>query len=132
MISVKNIYKNFGTLNVLKGVSCDIKEGEKVAIIGPSGSGKSTLLRCMNLLEEPTAGEVWLGESLLTNADPYLHEEIIKSSRTYKALLQKGMDEGGAIAKICNEHLLKKNEGRAFNAAKKASFGLHSSSNKYG
>ena len=122
MISVKNIYKNFGTLNVLKGVSCDIKEGEKVAIIGPSGSGKSTLLRCMNLLEEPTAGEVWLGESLLTNADPYLHEEIIKSSRTYKALLQKGMDEGGAIAKICNEHLLKKNEGRAFNAAKKAFF----------
>ena len=120
MISVKNIYKNFGTLNVLKGVSCDIKEGEKVAIIGPSGSGKSTLLRCMNLLEEPTAGEVWLGESLLTNADPYLHEEIIKSSRTYKALLQKGMDEGDAIAKICNEHLLKKNEGRAFNAAKKA------------
>ena len=122
MISVKNIYKNFGTLNVLKGVSCDIKEGEKVAIIGPSGSGKSTLLRCMNLLEEPTAGEVWLGDSLLTNADPYLHAEIIKVSNTYKALLQKGLSEEDAIAKICNEHLLKKNEGRAFNAAKKTFF----------
>ena len=120
MISVKNIYKNFGTLNVLKGVSCDIKDGEKVAIIGPSGSGKSTFLRCMNLLEEPSMGEVWLGDSLLTSVDPYLHEDILKSSRTYKSLLQKGLGEEDAIAKICNEHLLKKDEGRALTSAKKA------------
>ena len=120
MISVKNIYKNFGTLNVLKGVSCDIKDGEKVAIIGPSGSGKSTLLRCMNLLEEPTMGEVWLGDSLLTGVDPYLHVDMIKTSHTYKALLQKGYSDEDALAKICNEHLLKKNEGRAFAASKKA------------
>ena len=93
MINVKNIYKNFGTLNVLKGVSCEIKNGEKVAIIGPSGSGKSTLLRCMNLLEEPTMGEVWLGEDLLTDTDPYLHTEMIKASRTYKSLIKKGMSE---------------------------------------
>ena len=122
MISVKNIYKNFGTLNVLKGVSCDIKDGEKVAIIGPSGSGKSTLLRCMNLLEEPSMGEVWLGDDLLTNTDPYLHKDIIKTSRTYKAMLQKGESEEAALQKICNEHLLKKNEGRAFAEAKKAFF----------
>ena len=122
MISVKNIYKNFGTLNVLKGVSCDIKDGEKVAIIGPSGSGKSTLLRCMNLLEEPTMGEVWLGDSLLTGVDPYLHADMIKTSHTYKALLQKGYSDEDALAKICNEHLLKKNEGRAFAASKKAFF----------
>jgi ABC-type polar amino acid transport system ATPase subunit len=89
VISVKNIYKNFGDLSVLKGVSCNIKAGEKVAIIGPSGSGKSTLLRCMNLLEEPSLGEVWLENTLLTNADPYLHNDIIKASHTYKALLQK-------------------------------------------
>ena len=120
MISVKNIYKNFGTLNVLKGVSCDIKDGEKVAIIGPSGSGKSTFLRCMNLLEEPSMGEVWLGDSLLTSVDPYLHEDILKSSRTYKSLRQKGLGEEDAIAKICNEHLLKKDEGRALTSAKKA------------
>ena len=119
MISVKNIYKNFGTLNVLKGVSCEIKNGEKVAIIGPSGSGKSTLLRCMNLLEEPTMGEVWLGEDLLTDADPYLHEDILKASHTYGALLQKGNSEKEALQQICDAHSLKKFEGRAFNQAKK-------------
>ena len=119
MISVKNIYKNFGDLSVLKGVSCNIKAGEKVAIIGPSGSGKSTLLRCMNLLEEPTMGEVWLEDSLLTDTDPYLHEDIIKTSHTYKALLQKGMTEEEAVQKICAEHLLKKVEGRSFAEAKK-------------
>ena len=120
MISVKNIYKSFGDLSVLKGVSCNIKAGEKVAIIGPSGSGKSTLLRCMNLLEEPTMGEVWLEDTLLTSADAYLHEEIVKSSNTYKALLKKGLSEEDALAKICNEQPLKKNEGRAFASAKKA------------
>ena len=120
MISVKNIYKNFGALNVLKGVSCNIQNGEKVAIIGPSGSGKSTLLRCMNLLEEPSAGEVWLDDDLLTDADPYLHEEIIKTSHTYTSLLQKGIGDTEALQKICEEHSLKKLEGRAFAEAKKA------------
>lgn len=87
MISVRNIYKNFGDLHVLKGVSSEIQKGEKVAIIGPSGSGKSTLLRCMNLLEEPTYGEIWLDDQLLTPADPYLHPEVMKASRTYQKLL---------------------------------------------
>ena len=119
MIGVKNIYKNFGTLNVLKGVSCEIKNGEKVAIIGPSGSGKSTLLRCMNLLEEPTLGEVWLGDDLLTEADPYLHEEMIKASHTYRAMIKKGVSKEEALAKICAEKSLKKVEGRAFAEAKK-------------
>ena len=89
MISVRNIYKKFGDLNVLNGVSCDIQKGEKVVIIGPSGSGKSTLLRCMNLLEKPTFGEVWIDDKVLTPIDPYLHEEIIKASNTYKKLYAK-------------------------------------------
>ena len=76
MISVKNVYKSFGKLNVLNGVSLDIQQGEKVVIIGPSGSGKSTLLRCMNLLETPEKGEVWLDGKLLTDADPSLHENM--------------------------------------------------------
>ena len=89
MISVKNIYKNFGDVSVLRGVSCDIKTGERVVIIGPSGSGKSTFLRCMNLLEEPTYGEVWLDNKLVTPPDPYLHEDVIKISKTYAVLAKE-------------------------------------------
>jgi len=63
VINVKNIYKSFGELNVLNGVSTEISEGERVVIIGPSGSGKSTMHRCMNLMEKPTHGEVWLETS---------------------------------------------------------------------
>ena len=63
MISVKNLHKTFhnskGANEVLKGIDAEIKDGEKVVIIGPSGSGKSTFLRCMNLLETPTEGEIW-------------------------------------------------------------------------
>jgi len=58
MISVKNLHKSFGKLEVLKGIDCHIREKEVVVIIGPSGSGKSTFLRCLNKLEEPTSGEV--------------------------------------------------------------------------
>jgi polar amino acid transport system ATP-binding protein len=58
VITVKNLYKNFGKLEVLKGVSCSVEKGEVIAIIGPSGSGKSTLLRCINLLEQPTDGDI--------------------------------------------------------------------------
>ena len=59
MIITKNLQKQFGTNLVLKGIDQEIKKGEKVVIIGPSGSGKSTFLRCLNLLEQPTGGEIW-------------------------------------------------------------------------
>ena len=114
MINVKNIYKDFGALRVLKGVSCEVKEGEKVAIIGPSGSGKSTFLRCMNLLEEPTYGEVWMGDQLLTPVDPYLHPDVIKASKTFAALMEKEKDEQAVIARIKKDDLLKKHEGKAY------------------
>ena len=58
MIDVKNLHKAFGGHEVLKGVNEHIEKGEKVVVIGPSGSGKSTFLRCLNLLEEPTSGEI--------------------------------------------------------------------------
>ena len=58
MIDVKNLHKAFGDHEVLKGVNEHIEKGEKVVVIGPSGSGKSTFLRCLNLLEEPTGGEI--------------------------------------------------------------------------
>ena len=59
MIVTKNLQKSFGNHLVLNGISETIQKGEKVVVIGPSGSGKSTFLRCLNLLEEPTGGEIW-------------------------------------------------------------------------
>jgi len=59
IIRTENLVKNFGDLEVLKGISTTIRRGEVVSIIGPSGGGKSTFLRCLNLLEEPTAGKIF-------------------------------------------------------------------------
>ena len=59
MIDVKHLSKSFGKVQVLKDISTHIAPGEKVVIIGPSGSGKSTFLRCLNLMEQPTDGQVW-------------------------------------------------------------------------
>ncbi len=67
MIKVEQLTKHFGKLEVLKGITTTIKQGEVVAIIGPSGSGKSTFLRCMNLLETPTSGQVWIGNEEVTD-----------------------------------------------------------------
>ncbi len=66
MIKINHLKKNFGSLEVLKDINMHIKKGEVVTIIGPSGSGKSTLLRCLNLLEQPTAGEILFnGQNIL-------------------------------------------------------------------
>lgn len=124
IVNVNNIYKYFDDLKVLQGVSCDIKKDERVAIIGPSGSGKSTLLRCMNLLEEPTYGEVWLEGKLLTAPDPYLHFDVIRASETYGRLMAARKSEHpdesaeeadiAVIADIKKNDLLKKHEGKAY------------------
>ena len=126
MISIRNIYKYFGDLHVLNGVSCEIQKGEVVAIVGPSGSGKSTLLRCMNLLEHPTYGEVWIDGKLLTPVDPYLHFDVIELGDTYKELFarEKGtMPDDELRLKIIYDikrnDLLKKHEGREFDALSK-------------
>lgn len=68
MIKVANLYKNFGKLEVLKNISAEIHKRDIVAIIGPSGSGKSTFLRCLNRLEEPTAGHIYFkGKDLMAS-----------------------------------------------------------------
>ncbi len=67
MIKVKQVSKSFGKLEVLHSVSVEIAKGEVVALIGPSGSGKSTLLRCMNLLETPTKGKVYINNKEITS-----------------------------------------------------------------
>lgn len=127
LIQIKNLFKNFGKLRVLSGVSAEIKKGEKVVIIGPSGSGKSTMLRCMNLLEVPDYGEIWFEGKLLTPVDPYLHPEIIRLSNTYKKMLiaaeskadKKPRAELDAeiIAEIKEKDLLKPREGKEYKSA---------------
>ena len=69
MIEVKNLHKYFGNLQVLKGITETIKDGEVVCVIGPSGSGKSTFLRCLNLLEDPTEGEIILDGEVINSKD---------------------------------------------------------------
>ena len=58
VISVRNLSKNYGDLEVLRKIDMDVHEGEVICVIGPSGSGKSTFLRCLNYLEKPTGGEM--------------------------------------------------------------------------
>lgn len=67
MIKVENLQKSFGSLQVLNNISTEIQKGEVVTIIGPSGSGKSTFLRCLNLLETPTSGKVWIEGTDITD-----------------------------------------------------------------
>ena len=136
LIKIDGLYKTFGKLQVLKGVSTAIKKGEKVVVLGPSGSGKSTMLRCMNLLEVPTYGEIWFEGKLLTPIDPYLHPDIIRLSKTYKGMLLaaetgncgdgvKAVNSGKTraetdaeiIAEIKKSDLLKKHEGDEFRRA---------------
>lgn len=69
MIEVRNLEKSFGDLHVLRGITETIEEQEVVCVIGPSGSGKSTFLRCLNLLEEPTGGEVFLDGEKINSPD---------------------------------------------------------------
>jgi polar amino acid transport system ATP-binding protein len=70
IIEVKNLYKHFGKVKALDGVSMDVERGSVVVVIGPSGSGKSTMLRCINHLETPTSGEIWIdGEQMTGDQD---------------------------------------------------------------
>ncbi|MEV6951161.1 amino acid ABC transporter ATP-binding protein [Streptomyces sp. NPDC051183] len=68
-IEIRGLHKSFGDNHVLRGIDLDIARGEVVCVIGPSGSGKSTLLRCVNLLEEPSEGRVFVGGTEVTDLD---------------------------------------------------------------
>ena len=83
ILTVNNIKKNFGDTQVLKGVSFSLEQGQVLAIIGSSGSGKTTLLRCLNFLETPDEGEIWVnGEQLLSG-----NEETIRRNRLHFGLV---------------------------------------------
>jgi len=122
VIEIRGLYKSFGSLQVLRGIDLNVKDGEVVCIIGPSGSGKSTLLRSINLLETPTFGEIWIDGRLITPPDPYLHFDVIRASGTYAALMQgkdknPGSDDDLAVINdIKKRDLLKEShEGRTYN-----------------
>ena len=85
IIAVKNLHKKFGNLEVLKGVDLNIYKGDVVAIIGPSGCGKSTFLRCLNLLEQPNAGQILLNnEYVFKNERVYLKRQLKAMKQTQK------------------------------------------------
>ncbi len=119
LLSVKNLHKKFGELEVLKGVNVEINKGDVVAVIGPSGCGKSTFLRCLNLLETPTAGEILLdGEYVFKNERVYLKRQLnaLKKDKTanteeyltleteYQALREKEKAIEKVVAKKINLH----------------------------
>ena len=83
ILSVKNLHKSFGKIEVLKGVDIDIHKGDVVAVIGPSGCGKSTFLRCLTRLEEPTSGRIEF------NGDPVFKKERDEWKAAWKALQAK-------------------------------------------
>lgn len=115
MIKVENLHKNFGELEVLKGISCEIKKGEVVSIIGASGSGKSTFIRCLNLLETPSAGKISFNGDVLYESDTLLIKkkmdelskesgEYAKLKKIYKESLKKDKLSEKERDKILNVH----------------------------
>ena len=83
ILQVNNLKKGFGSVDVLKGVSFSLEEGQVLAIIGSSGSGKTTLLRCLNFLETPDEGEIWVGGKQLLSTS----EEEIRRNRLHFGLV---------------------------------------------
>ena len=88
LLEVKNIQKSFGKTEVLKGISFSLEKGQVMAIIGSSGSGKTTLLRCLNFLETPDVGEIYVGDELLFRAgDKAMKEAQIRKNRLHFGLV---------------------------------------------
>ncbi|MDN7241854.1 amino acid ABC transporter ATP-binding protein [Planococcus sp. N028] len=76
MISIRNLHKKFGDLEVLKGIDLDVQKGQAVVVIGPSGSGKTTFLRCLNILETPSAGTVTIDEQTADFSKPFSKKQV--------------------------------------------------------
>ena len=124
LISVRNLYKKFGKLEVLNGINLDINKGDVVAIIGPSGCGKSTFLRCLNGLETPSAGEIILeNEYVFKNERVYLKRKMRamkeESKKTGKPL---PMDEFNAVNE---EYLALRKEEKTISKYMETAVNLH-------
>lgn len=133
MIEVNNLHKSFGNLKVLKGITEKVEESEVVCVIGPSGSGKSTFLRCLNLLETPTSGDIWINEEKIT--DPHvdinkIREEVDMVFQRFNLFPHMTALKNVALATIKVRELSKKNAyDRARDLLKKA--GLEDKADAY-
>ena len=87
MISIRGLRKQFGPLEILKGIDLDVAKGEVIAIIGPSGTGKTTLLRCINFLDEPTAGSVAI-DGLELQAGDHTRQQVYELRKRAAMIFQ--------------------------------------------
>ncbi len=85
VVRICNLHKSFGDLQVLRGVDLEVRRGEVVVILGPSGSGKSTMLRCINLLEEPTSGQIYFEDTEITNKKTNIDEVRAKVGMVFQS-----------------------------------------------
>lgn len=118
IIQIKNLYKHFGKLEVLKGVDLDIYKGEVISIIGSSGSGKSTLLRCINLLEYPTSGTIYFEDIDIIDKKTNINEirkEIVMVFQSFNLFENMNVLDNCTIAQI---KVLKRNKTEAIQIAK--------------
>ena len=99
MIRVQDLHKNFGKLVVLTGITEHIEKGEKIVVIGPSGSGKSTFLRCLNLLEQPTSGEIYVDDELITQKKFNVNKLRMKMGMVFHGQLSGGQQQRVGIAR---------------------------------
>lgn len=120
ILSVNNLHKSFGKLDVLQGVTIDIHKGDVVAIIGPSGCGKSTFLRCLNFLENPTAGTIRFEDKpVFKNERVYLKHQM-KALKADKANFNKA-----EYAALEAEYLALRKEEKAIEKEMEKSINLH-------
>lgn len=84
MITIKNLHKSFGNHEILRGINTQIKTGEKVVILGKSGCGKSTLLRCINLLEHPSSGQIFINNCEITNPKTNINKIRLKIGMVFQ------------------------------------------------
>ena len=120
ILSVNNLHKSFGKLDVLQGVTIDIHKGDVVAIIGPSGCGKSTFLRCLNFLENPTAGTIRFEDK------PVFKNERVYLKRQMKALkANKANFNKAEYTALKTEYLALREEEKAIEKEMEKSINLH-------
>ena len=112
MLNVKKLDKSYGDLKVLDQIDLDVKENDVISIIGPSGSGKSTFLRCLNLIENPSAGDIYFQGKKITNKKidvNELREEIGMVFQNFNLFSNLTIIENLTLAPIMREKM-KKNE----------------------